>query len=458
MLSMETALPALRQTFESGRTRPIAWRLQKLLQLRDALLAHEQEIYQALYNDLHKAVEEAYVTELAIVLDEIKRVEKNLAKWSRPERVPTNLLNFPSKSYIIKEPKGVVLVIAPWNYPFQLLLAPFVSAIAAGNTVVLKPSEYAPVTAMVMRKIITAVFDAGEVFYAEGDGAAIVPALMQHFRFDHIFFTGGKKVAVSIATAAAKQLVPLTLELGGKSPCIVTATADIPVSAKRIAMAKFSNAGQMCIAPDYILVEESVKAPLVAALKAAIQQFFGADPRTCPTYGRIINDAQFLRLQQYLSEAPVLLGGENNAAEKYIAPTLLDQPALDTRVMNEEIFGPILPIIAFRSKEEAWQIIQAHPDPLAFYIFSKDNDEQTYWTEKLPFGGGCINNASLHFTNANLPFGGRGASGMGAAHGKFSFDCFTHRKSILKSGFWFDPPQKYPPFTGKLGLLKKIIG
>ncbi|MCA0397124.1 MAG: aldehyde dehydrogenase family protein [Bacteroidetes bacterium] len=458
MVSISTALPALRQCFNAGITRPSKWRTKKLQALRTALLAHEDEIYQALYADLHKPSEEAYATELAIVLEEIKLALSKLTWWMRPERVKTNLLNFPSSSYIIKEPKGTVLIIGPWNYPLMLLLGPLVGAIAAGNTVVLKPSEYAPATATVMRKIINAAFAPNEVLYVEGDGAVVVPEMMSAFRFDHIFFTGGKKVAAKIFAAAAEQLVPLTLELGGKSPCLVTAKADITVAAKRIAMAKFSNAGQMCIAPDYVLVDASVKEALVMQMIKAIQQFFGDDPKQSSAYGRIINEAQYKRLVGYLQEGKIIHGAKTDASEKYIEPTLLDQPSLDAAVMSEEIFGPVLPIITVNSPEETWQIIQRHPDPLAFYIFSQDTAEQAYWTAKIPFGGGCINNASLQFTNSHLPFGGRGASGIGSAHGKYSFDTFSHHKSILKSPTWFDPSMRYPPFTGKLSLLKKIMG
>lgn len=458
MLSISTALPALRQCFLSGRTRSAEWRVQKLKALREALLGHEHEIYEALYADLHKPREEAYVTELGIVLEEIKLALKNLRRWMRPEKVSTNLLNFPSSSFIIKEPRGVVLIIAPWNYPFMLLMGPLVGAVAAGNTVVLKPSEWAPVTATVMRKITEQVFDRDEALYIEGDGAVVVPEMMSGFRFDHIFFTGGKRTGARLFAAAAEQLVPLTLELGGKSPCMVTAHANVEVAARRIAMAKFSNAGQMCIAPDYVLVDAAKKDMLTEALIRAIRRFFGDNAKQSPGYGRIINEAQFSRLEGYLADGKIVYGGEADAAERYIAPTLIDQPALESAVMNEEIFGPILPLLAVQNRDEAWQIIQRHPDPLAFYMFSENAEEQAYWTEKFPFGTGCINNASLQFTNSHLPFGGRGASGMGVAHGKYSFDTFSHRKSMLKTPTWFDPAIRYPPFAGRLSLFKKIIG
>ncbi len=458
MLSITNSLPLLRQRFESGITRTESWRREKLNSLRSALLAQEEAIYGALHRDLHKNREEAYVTELGLVLQEIGYALKHLGQWMRPEKVRTNLLNLPSSSRILKEPMGTVLIIGPWNYPLMLLLGPLTGALAAGNTVVLKPSEHAPATAMVMRNIVQAAFAPDEVLYAEGDGAELVPAMMQAFRFDHIFFTGGKKVATQLYAAAAKDLVPVTLELGGKSPCIVSADADLPVAARRICSTKFSNAGQMCIAPDYLLVQETVYEATVQALKACINRFYSDDPLDCAGYGRIINDAQFSRLEKYLQEGEVLHGGQVNREQKFIAPTLLGNVLPGAAVMQEEIFGPILPILRYRDETDALEMIRRNPDPLAFYLFTKDPRKEAYWLQQLPFGGGCINNASWHFTNHRLPFGGRGASGIGMAHGRYSFDTFTHRKSVLKTPLWFDPALKYPPFQGKLSLIKKLIG
>lgn len=458
MLSVETSLRMLRDRFNSGDTRPASWRKNKLEKLRQVLRLHEKEIYGALYNDLHKSKEEAYVTELGIVLEEIDEALKNLPYWMRPQKVSTNLLNLPSKSCIHTEPLGVVLIIAPWNYPFMLLLAPMVSAVAAGNTVVLKPSEFAPATAMIMRKISGLVFSPDELLYVEGDGSKIVPEMMSVFRFDHIFFTGGKRVAVQLYQAAAKDLIPMTLELGGKSPCVVTADANLTVTARRIVMTKFSNAGQMCIAPDYLLVPATVKNKLVGLLKENIVAFFSKNPKESEDYGRIINEQQFQRLVGYLKDGDIVAGGQFDVTDKYLAPTLMENVSLESQLMSNEIFGPILPILTYNNKEEALSIIQRNPDPLAFYLFTSSLKEEQFWIEKLPFGGGCINNASFQFTNSRLPFGGRGNSGIGKAHGKFSFDTFSHRKSILKTPTWFDPSIKYPPFKGKLSLIKKLIG
>jgi aldehyde dehydrogenase (NAD+) len=457
---MENVLPqleAMQEYFRTGVTHDYAFRRQQLQKLKSAILEYEKELHQALFDDLKKSAEESWVTETGFLVAEINHTLRHLKKWMKPQRVGTNLLNFPSKSSIYKEPLGVVLVIGPWNYPLQLLLAPLIGAIAAGNCVVLKPSEFAPATAEIMKRLIEENFPKELICYVKGEGEAVVPQLMNNFRFGHVFYTGSTYVGRKIYEMAAKQLTPVTLELGGKSPCVVEEDANITVAARRIAVTKFSNAGQMCIAPDYVLVHKSRKEELIEAFKKVIPQFFGEDAFASYNYGKIINEKQFNRLIGYLNQGSIVYGGRYDAATGYIEPTLLHDLSVEKAVMGEEIFGPVLPILTFSSFEEAKSIIGLNPEPLAFYVFTNNKTKEQRWIREIPFGGGCINNASWHFTNFNLPFGGRGNSGMGAYHGKYSFDLFSHHKSVMKTPTWFDPGIKYPPFKGKLKLFKKII-
>ncbi len=447
----------MRQYFDAGNTLSYQFRKQQLIKLKDAVASHEQQLYDAFYKDLKKSPEECWVTENGMVLSEIRYAISNLQSWMKAERVSTNLLNLPSSSHIMKEPLGVVLIIAPWNYPFQLLFNPLVGAIAAGNCVVLKPSEFAPATAAVMRKIIEEIFPKEYIFYVEGDGAAVIPEMVNNFIFDHIFYTGSTAVGKIIYKLAAENLVPVTLELGGKSPCVVEADGNIKVAAKRIAFTKFSNCGQMCIAPDYVLVHESCKEELITELENAIGQFFGSNPATSYNYGKMINEKQFDRVYAYLSQGRLVHGGKTDRSGLYIEPTIIELSGTDENVMKDEIFGPVLPIISFTKQEEALKIIALHKNPLAFYVFTSSNSKEKDWLQKVAAGGGCVNNTSLHFTNHKLPFGGRGFSGTGSYHGRFSFDTFSHKKSVLKTPTWFDPAVKYPPFNGKLNLLKKVI-
>jgi aldehyde dehydrogenase (NAD+) len=337
------------------------------------------------------------------------------------------------------------------------LFTPFAGALAAGNCVVLKPSEFAPATATVMEKIITETFSKDHVLLVQGDGAEVVPALMQHFKFDHVFYTGSTGVGKKEYQMAADQLTPATLELGGKSPCVIAPDANLKVAARRVAMTKFSNAGQMCVAPDYVLVHHAIKDAFINELKTTITHFFSEDPATSYNYGKIINERQFNRLLRYLEHGTVIYGGQHNVETHYIAPTLLENINLDEAVMGEEIFGPVLPLIAYETFEEAKALISKNREPLAFYIFTESNETAQRWICDVPFGGGCVNNASWHLTNPHLPFGGRGNSGIGHYHGRYSFDVFTHLKGILNTPTWFDPKLKYPPFNGKLKLLKKLI-
>jgi aldehyde dehydrogenase (NAD+) len=458
MQALLAQLQQQRQFFESGATRPFAFRKQQLLNLKKAVEEHEEAIYAALYADLHKSKEECWVTENGFFMAELKDTLANLKSWMEPEAVPTNLLNLPSSSKVMREPLGVVLIIGPWNYPFQLLFTPLMGALAAGNTVVLKPSEFAPATAAVMEKIIHAVFPPEQVLYVPGDGATVIPTMMNQFAFDHVFYTGSTSVGKIIYKMAAENLVPVTLELGGKSPCVVEEDANITIAAKRIAMPKYSNAGQMCVAPDYVLVHESKRVALIEALKKAIPQFYGNDAANEEGYGRIINEKQFNRIVQYLSDGTIVYGGKYDAASLYIEPTILDGVSVDSTIMRDEIFGPILPILSFNTMEEAKAIIAKNPNPLAFYIFTGSSAKEQAWLHAVPAGGACVNTATLHLTNPNLPFGGRGFSGTGAYHGKYSFETFSHKKAVMKTPTWFDPALKYPPFTGKLKLLKWLVG
>ncbi|MBL7761172.1 MAG: aldehyde dehydrogenase [Sediminibacterium sp.] len=458
MLTLPEQLQQMRRFYATGATRSYAFRKQQLLTLKKAVEANEEAIYAALQADLHKSKEECWVTENGFFLTELKDVLANLKKWMEPEPVPTNLLNLPSSSKVMREPLGVVLIIGPWNYPFQLLFTPLIGALAAGNCVVLKPSEFAPATASIMQQIIASCFPPEQVLYVPGDGATVIPEMMNQFTFDHVFYTGSTAVGKIIYKMAAEKLVPVTLELGGKSPAVVEADANIQVAAKRIAMPKYSNAGQMCVAPDYVLVHQSKQAELIRALQQVIPQFYGTDASTEAGYGRIINEKQFNRIVGYLKDGTIVYGGQYDAANLYIAPTVMVDIAPDAPVMKEEIFGPILPVIPFNTMEEARAIIAQNPNPLAFYVFTSSDDKEKAWLEAVPAGGACVNTASLHLTNPNLPFGGRGYSGTGAYHGKYSFDAFSHQKAVMKSPTWFDPALKYPPFTGKLKLLKWLVG
>ena len=455
-MSLVNKLTVLRDFYETGATKQAAFRKQQLEKLKKLIGQFEQQLYAALFQDLKKSPEECWVTENGFVIAEINQALRQLDNWMAPKRVSTNLLNLPSRSFIMAEPLGVVLIISPWNYPFQLLFTPLVGAIAAGNCVVLKSSEFAPATSVVMKEMIAA-FDERYLLFTEGDGAAVVPELMNNFVFDHVFYTGSTAVGKLIYQLAAQQLVPVTLELGGKSPCVVEPDADLKVAAKRIAMTKFSNAGQMCVAPDYLLVHASVKEALIIELKNTILHFFGSDPGLSENYGKIINEKQFNRLLQYLEEGKLIHGGRNNRNDLYIEPTLITDVPAGSKMMQDEIFGPMLPILSFETMEQALAIISKHKNPLAFYIFTASRSTEKRWLEAVAFGGGCVNNASWHLTNHNLPFGGRGFSGTGQYHGKYSFETFSHKKSVMRTPTWFDPSVKYPPFKGKLKLFKWVI-
>ena len=455
---MSSNINALKDYFSTGATQTYAFRLLQLNRLKKAVMDSEKILYEALYADLKKTDEDAWATEVGFFLSELNYTIKHLQEWMQPKSVATNLVNMPSTSYTIQEPLGVVCIIAPWNYPFQLLFTPLIGAIAGGNCAVLKPSEFAPATAKVMGKIVADLFPNNYMLYLEGDGATVLPPLLTENRFDHIFYTGSTAVGKIIYKYAAEKLVPVTLELGGKSPAVITADANLRVAARRLANPKFSNCGQMCIAPDYILVPSELKDKLIKELIKAIQSFYGADAEASEHYGKIINDKQWLRITSYLSEGEIVYGGKSNREKLFIEPTIMTGIHPEAKIMQDEIFGPILPIITYQSKEEALAIIQKNPNPLAFYVFTENKTDEQYWLTNVPSGGACVNNATMHITNHDLPFGGRGYSGTGGYHGKLSFDTFTHTKSVLKTPTWIDPSFKYPPYKGKAWLLKRLIG
>jgi aldehyde dehydrogenase (NAD+) len=450
-------LQDMRHYFDSGATRTYAFRKQQLLAFKACIKKYESEIYTALYADLKKVPEENWFTENGLLMQEINHTLSHLEEWMQPVRIRTNLVNLPSSSRLYPSPLGVVLIIGPWNFPLQLLLIPAIGAIAAGNCVVLKPSEYATATAALIEKMIRETFAENLVLVVQGDGAEVVPAMMNQFRFDHVFYTGSIPVGKAIYQLAAKDLVPVTLELGGKDPCVVEADANLEVAARRIVLGKYSNAGQMCVSPDYLLVHTSVKDRLMDLMKKYIIQFFGDNPETTYGYNKIINLKNFDRLTRYLADGKIIAGGQHNRDSLFIAPTIMEEVNPEAPVMQEEIFGPILPVFTFNEPEEALSMIRRHPNPLSFYIFTSSKKKEKAWIEQVQFGSGCVNNTAMQFTNHHLPFGGVGQSGIGAYHGKDSFDVFTHYKSVMKTPAWFDPALKYPPLKGKMKLLKFFI-
>ena len=425
-----------------------------LQKLRNSILAHEQDILAALHADLHKSDFEGYMTEIGILLDELRYLLKHMGAWSKNQRVKTPLVQFPAKSFMVPEPYGVVLIMAPWNYPFQLCMAPLIGAVSAGNTVVLKPSAYAPATSRVVANIIADAFDKGHVAVVQG-GRKENEALLEQ-RFDYIFFTGSVEVGRIVMEKASKHLTPVSLELGGKSPAIVDSTADVALAAKRIAFGKFLNAGQTCIAPDYVLVDRQVKDSFIAYLKQEIENFFPqGDYSKLPS---IINKKHFHRLMNLMQEGQVLFGGTGDEETLHIAPTAIDGITFDCAIMQEEIFGPILPIIAFTSMDEAVGLVQSRAKPLALYIFTTNKQTEQRFTRQVSFGGGCINDTIIHMATSHMGFGGIGESGMGSYHGKASFDTFTHYKGMVKKSNRIDLPFRYHPYTDlKHKLVRKFL-
>ncbi|WP_164974502.1 aldehyde dehydrogenase [Flavobacterium amnicola] len=426
--------------------------LQKLLK---NIIIHEEEILEALYKDFKKPKFEGVISETSYVINDLKHTIKNIAFWSKPKRVFPSLLNFPSSDYIYSDAYGRVLIISPWNYPFQLAFSPLIAAIAAGNSVTLKPSELTPYTSAIVSKIVRESFDVRQALVVTGD-ATIAQDLLKK-RWDYIFFTGSVPVGKIVAKAAAEHLTPVTLELGGKSPCIVDETANLELAAKRIIWGKLFNAGQTCIAPDYILVHYRMKNKLVVLLIKEIEAALGENPQESKDFARIVNLKNWRRQVALIENQYVLYGGQHNEEELYMAPTLLDEPMAESTVMQEEIFGPILPIITYENKAELHKIISRYEKPLSLYLFSENSSFHKEILNKYSFGGGCINDTLVHFSNKRLPFGGVGHSGIGAYHGKLGFDTFSHKKSIVKKANWLDIPLRYAPYKGKLKMIKRIL-
>ncbi len=443
-----------RDWFASGATLPYENRLAAIRRLRNGILDLTPELTAALRQDLGKSATESYLTEIGMLLSEIRYIEKHLKQWCRPKRRPTPLAQFPAQSYELACPYGTVLVMSPWNYPLLLALEPTIEAIAAGNTVILKPSAYAPAVSAMIKKLCD-MYARPELLTVITGGRDVNADLLEQ-RYDYIFFTGGKTVGQLVMEKAARHLTPITLELGGKSPCLVDANADLRLAARRIVFGKYLNLGQTCVAPDYVLVQESVRDSLITYIKEEIRAQFGADPLANTHYGKIINRKHFDRLANMLAASDVIYGGRADADALRIEPTLVTAD-LSAPAMQEEIFGPILPIITWCTWDDAKAIIAEHPTPLALYVFSRDKAFCGRATHEISYGGGCINDTIMHLTSSDLAFGGVGTSGMGAYHGKHGFDTFSHKKSILDSKTWLDIPLRYQPYTtSKNKLLHKF--
>jgi aldehyde dehydrogenase (NAD+) len=455
MNNMSQIITNQRKFFFENRTKDISFRKEQLLKLKKLLTENEKKLCDALFEDFRKSAFSTYATELGFIHKELKLALRNLKKWAQPEHVTTNLLNFPGSSYIIPEPYGNCLIISPWNFPYQLTFIPLISAMAAGNTVVIKPSEYTPCSSSTMVELINKNFPENYIYIAEG-GAEIATDLLNE-RFDKIFFTGSTAVGKIVMTAAAKHLTPVTLELGGKSPVIVMPDANLSIAVRRIVLGKFLNAGQTCIAPDYVLVHTSVKDRLLQLLKEAVIELFGEHAEESEAYCRIVNKRHFDRLTGLIENEKIYYGGHVNQTNLFISPTLLQHLQFTDKIMEEEIFGPILPVLEFTNLDEAIGQIKMMPRPLSLYVFSGSSKNWNKVIHEISFGNGAINDTVLQFANPNLPFGGVGYSGMGSYHGTDGFRTFSHQKSILKQQTWFDPFIKYPPYSRLKKMLLKFV-
>jgi aldehyde dehydrogenase (NAD+) len=444
-----------REFFDSGATRPQEFRCGQLRGLLAALEEHESALLTALHEDLCKSAHEAYATELGFVLGEIRHALRHLGDWMKPDRRHAPLLAWPARAWIEPVPRGLSLIIGPWNYPLQLLLTPLVGAIAAGNCAVLKPSEFAPHTARLLEQIIGGAFPPEYIALVQGEHPIAAALLIE--KFDAVFFTGSSQTGRAVMTAAARHLTPVTLELGGKCPCLVMADAPLEITARRIVWGKFMNAGQTCIAPDFVAVERRVSGALQEAMAKALRDFHGSDPQQSPDYGRIINRRHFDRLTRYLDNGRVVCGGRHDAGDLYIEPTVLTDVKWDAPVMREEIFGPILPVLEFTELDEVLARLRTQPVPLACYLFSNDRATQQRVMAGTRSGGVCLNDTITQILGKDLPFGGCGESGMGTYHGRASFDCFTHHRAVLRRSFAFDPRFRYPPSGVALPVLKRIL-
>ncbi|WP_322406176.1 aldehyde dehydrogenase family protein [Idiomarina sp. PL1-037] len=445
MNPFENTLEQLKSHFDSGLTRPLSWRLNQLQQLQRFLTENEKSLLQALKSDLNKHASEARLTELQFLKSDIKQTIKALPKWSKTRKVGNPLLAWPAKSQLVPEPLGVVLILGAWNYPLQLLLAPLIAAIAAGNCAVIKPSEHSTATSDILTRRLPGYLDNAAIKIVTG--AVAESQQLTALPFDHIFYTGGENAAKAIMASAAENLTPVTLELGGKSPAVVLADAPIRVTARRIVWGKFLNAGQTCIAPDYVLVEDSVKDQLIAAMQQELISFYSEEAKHSSDYGRIIHQAHWHRLTQMLEGENVVIGGDSDKSERYISPTIVDGVKDDSALMQEEIFGPILPVITIRSAVDAIEKIRHHPKPLALYVFSNNQRLLDLFTQQVSAGNVCYNDTLMFMLNDELPFGGVGRSGMGRYHGKWGFDTFSHLKPVMRRSFRFDVALRYPPYS-----------
>lgn len=442
---IEKIVKVQKKYFYGNQTKSLPFRLMALDRLEKSILKHEGEIYEALKKDLHKSKAESYMTEVGMTLSELRYIRRYLPFWVKEKRVITPLAQFHARSFVISEPYGVVLIMSPWNYPFMLTMEPLVGAIAAGNCCVVKPSAYAPAVSAVINRILSDAFPRKYVAVVEGGRKENTQLLDQSF--DYIFFTGGVQTGRTVMEKAARSLTPVTLELGGKSPCIVDATANLNLAAKRLVFGKFLNSGQTCVAPDYLLVEESVKKEFLSLLKKWIHKMLGKEPMFHPDYPKIINQKHYDRLINLIKGEHVVEGGYGDLDTLQIAPTILDQVSFDSPVMQEEIFGPILPVLTFRNLPEAIADVKRRPKPLALYLFTEDLAAEYRVMKELSFGGGCINDTIIHLATSRMGFGGVGSSGMGSYHGKKSFETFSHQKSIVKKSTWMDLPMRYYPLT-----------
>jgi aldehyde dehydrogenase (NAD+) len=451
--TIESLIVKQRAFFASGKTREISFRLEMLEKFRSAIIKHEKKIAEAFWADLHKSYEEAYLTEIGIVLTEIRVQLRHLGKWAKPKRIKTPFVLLPSSSRIFYEPLGVSLIMAPWNYPFMLLMNAVTGAIAAGCTAILKPSPYTPNVALAMEEMISETFEPG--YLAMVQGSRKVNEILLEQRFDFIFFTGSPQVGKVVMKAAAEHLTPLVLELGGKNPCIIDKDANLEIAASRVAFGKFINAGQTCLAPDYLFIHESVKEDFVRKLSETIKRMYGNDPEESAYFPRIVNQQAFDRLEKLMQDGNIRFGGKTNRKTRYISPTIVDEIKPEHPIMQEEIFGPLLPVMTFEQIGEVEEFLNRNEKPLAFYYFGKKSKAKKT-VRRTTSGGGCINDTLMHFVNHNLPFGGVGSSGLGKYHGIHSFLAFSNQRAIVCSPRWFDIPMEYAPFK-YFKLVKKLL-
>lgn len=458
MEAVKEQLEIQRRFFEEGHTRSIKARKEQIRLMRKLLKENEQAILEALYADLKKPKMEAYSSEIGFMYAEISEALQELDLWAARESVSTPFIHWPARSYILREPLGQVLVIGAWNYPIMLCLAPALSALAAGNCVVLKPSEMAPASSALLQRLVSQYFKPEWMLVVEGDGSTVIPALVQSHRFNYLFFTGSERIGRAVYKLAAEHLIPVTLELGGKSPCIVDETASVRISAKRIAWAKFWNAGQTCVAPDYVVVHESILEEFLKETQAAIEAFFGKVPEESDSYAAILNVRRLEQLERLANSANSITDVRVNRNNLSLSPVIQLNPPIESSVMQEEIFGPIMPVFSYRDKQELDAFFKAHPNPLAVYVFSRSNRFIEHIEQRYAFGGGVINNAMVHLANPKLPFGGVGSSGFGQYHGRYGFETFSHRKSITRTSFWPDVPVRYAPYERWFKLVRKLMG